>query len=826
MKTSSIPQGKILLKKRFKKTFLLFFFLGGLFFTHLNAQNINGFKIYVAADTTSQLHFHSKVETWQFDEESGISTYEVALADDYSIKIMAKKATAETLHLNVTEGKRKHKFLLFYKEGVNGLQINHDYSDLNKLEEFVKKGTDENLPDPKIVTLVSEADKYFFAQQYEPAQAKYRDVLKFDSANEYAKKQLVQIDNKINEKKKADQKIVDDRYNAAILKANNALSSKNYAKAENGYNEALTIKPGDIYSQNQFAVIEKEKEKNKLEEENHKKEDLYKNYISTGDKAFNAKLYEAAKNAYSQALNVKPGDAIAASRLDELEKQMASALQQEEIRKSDSLYKSYILSADKILLEQSFEEAKIIYTQALSVKPGDKYCNDQLRKIDETLEKQVEIKQQDEKNKALEDQYNTVITLADSAFDKEMWDVAKEQYAAAFKIINKPYPQQRINEMNRKLNDLKKLQDAERQKQEKDSLDILRFNALIKKADNDFENKAFESAKNGYKQALNIKDDQSAKDKLTETQNILTEISMRNKEEKDSIAKQNEINKKYNAVMAKAKIAYANNDYINAQAGFQEACELKPDDAEPKSMIEEVNKKLTELVEAKTIQDKYDSVVAKAELALGNNEYDSALEGYKYALQIKPDEQYYLQKQINYLQIQLAKKDSIVFEQRRVEDRRKKFNDGMNAYNNGRTALRDLRYEDALSEFKKFLDLIPDTSELNTNQYNQQELINFAKAKVQDLNEYLARTKAKDTTKNISNKTPSNLDTSKQKSGGSFLYHRILKKHLKPNYPYWEGTEEKIDYLNGNELCDNKIQIAFEYFDTQRVNFELLCSCI
>src|SRR5436309_2383020 len=112
MNASAIQQGILLLKSITKKIVVILFFLLGMFSIRSAAQNINGFKIQVSADTTTNLTFNSKVVSWQFEEENGFLTYDVGLTnDDTKMKIIATKATAEVLHLNVTEGKRKHKFI-------------------------------------------------------------------------------------------------------------------------------------------------------------------------------------------------------------------------------------------------------------------------------------------------------------------------------------------------------------------------------------------------------------------------------------------------------------------------------------------------------------------------------------------------------------------------------------------------------------------------------------------------------------------------------------------------------------------------------------------
>jgi len=836
-------QQAMLLKNTAKKISVTLFFLFGILSIRLEAQNINGFKIQVSADTATDLIFNSNVESWQFVEGHGPLTYDVSLINDYTMKVIAKKANAEILHLNVIEGKRKHKFILLYKEGVDGLTIRHDYSDLKNLEKFIKNGGEEKKPDPKLIALLAEADRAFQSAQYDEAKVKYEQALQMDASNDHAKKQLTQIDNKIEEKKRSAQTELDDKFNNALLKANTAWLSKKYDEAIKWYNEGLAVKPGDEYAKNQIQVISKKIDDDRLMESARKKDSLFNSYIASAEKAFQDKLYESAINTFTQALSIKPDDAVATAGIKKVEKEIANNKQQEENRKLDTLYKSYIASADKAYLNKLFEEAKLAYMQALNTKPGDKYSNDQLTKIVNELARIAAQKEQEQKNKAIEDQYNAIINLADSAFNMKMWELAKEEYIKASQLINKTYPSQKIEEINKKLEDLKNAKIAENQKRAKDSMDNLKYNALIEKADYDFEKKDYNTAKIKYKEALILKDEQYSKGRITQIENILAAIAARSTAEKDSIARETEISKKYNALITKARVAYTNSNYIDAQSAYEEAAEIRPNEEEPKIKLSEIDTKLADLVKAKDIQDKYDSVTAKADLALGTRNYDTALQLYKEALNIKPDEAYYLQKQIDFLQRQLAKKDSTELEVKKAEDRRQKFNEGMNAYNNGRNALKELRYEDALSEFQKFLHLIPDTSELNTNQYNQQELINFAKAKVKDLQDYIARSKAKDTlnAKNTTNENlPAIADTVAPSFSGGILYYPTQKdlttsdlNEIKLKYPLLDFNQppheqqfnENLNYSKENTLISREMLLQSVELNLQSNSQNVKLSC-
>src|SRR3954470_4323160 len=97
--------------------FLLF--LHG-FFSHSNAeaQNIRGDTIYVEANKVVRVVFPSppgKAEL--LDNDSLERLYEVNDMGGNALSILALKKEAKNQYLEVTEGDRKHLFIISYKEG-------------------------------------------------------------------------------------------------------------------------------------------------------------------------------------------------------------------------------------------------------------------------------------------------------------------------------------------------------------------------------------------------------------------------------------------------------------------------------------------------------------------------------------------------------------------------------------------------------------------------------------------------------------------------------------------------------------------------------------
>jgi hypothetical protein len=147
------------------------------------------------------------------------------------------------------------------------------------------------------------------------------------------------------------------------------------------------------------------------------------------------------------------------------------------------------------------------------------------------------------------------------------------------------------------------------------------------------------------------------------------------------------------------------------------------------------------------VSGKFDSAMARGNIAMADKNYTTAIQNYREAVKLKPLERVAL-SQLQYTQ-QLITRDSLdQAEKQRVainkiqeEVRKKRFDDGMNAYVQYENAAQISNYEDQLYYLKSFLNIIPDASELNTYRFNASAKIDFAKKKIETIRQYLTRIK-------------------------------------------------------------------------------------
>jgi tetratricopeptide (TPR) repeat protein len=490
---------------------------------------------------------------------------------------------------------------------------------------------------------VLKGDKAFAAGKYDEARLAFSDAQKIKPGEKYPDQKLTDIADILNAKEEsAAKKLISEKereqnakYDAFIDKGNKALLNKQYDAAKTSYNAALAIKPNDITASGKLLDIEDAMNKAKaaeLEKETLAKQkaidDNYAAAILKADKALGAKNYETAKTEYYNAQKLKPSEPYPQLKLTEINNQFAEIQLKfaREKEKSES-YKKAIASADKAFDEKNYTDAKLSYNQALSVKNDDAYARGKLTAI-EKIEEENSIKASQQALLALNNRYDSIISIADKQYAANDFTKAKQTYADAIDLIpNKSYPSSQIRLIQRKEYEI-----AEKIKTDK-------FNALITKGDQEFSSKTYESAKSFYSQALDVKPDEEYPKKQLAILNDPSELERYGKREEQKV---------YNQLVDAADKAFKNGKFDEALKNYKKALEMKPEVPYVTYKLNQINDSLQaistaeqrrlEAIEQKKNDDKFNGLVAEADKELAGGNLASARKIYSDALAVKPDE--------------------------------------------------------------------------------------------------------------------------------------------------------------------------------------------
>ncbi|GIV26607.1 MAG: hypothetical protein KatS3mg027_0421 [Bacteroidia bacterium] len=527
-------------------------------------------------------------------------------------------------------------------------------------EELANKKKQEEL-EAKYSAAIKKGDEAFGKKDWNTAKSAYNEALGYKPNEKYPKDKLAEIEKMIAEElaNKKKQEELEAKYSAAIKKGDEAFGKKDWNAAKSAYNEALGYKPNEKYPKDKLAEIEKLiaeelANKKKQEEEMKKQQELEAKYqaaIKKGDEAFGKKDWNTAKSAYNEALGYKPNEKYPKDKLAEIEKMIAEELankkKQEEL---EAKYSAAIKKGDEAFGKKDWNTAKSAYNEALGYKPNEKYPKDKLAEIEKMIAEELANKKKQEeemkKQQELEAKYQAAIKKGDEAFGKKDWNTAKSAYNEALGYKpNEKYPKDKLAEIEKLIAE----ELANKKKQEE--LEA-KYSAAIKKGDEAFGKKDWNTAKSAYNEALGYKPNEKyPKDKLAEIEKMIAEELANKKKQEEEMKKQQELEAKYQAAIKKGDEAFGKKDWNTAKSAYNEALGYKPNEKYPKDKLAEIEKLIAEELANKKKQEeemkkqqeleaKYQAAIKKGDEAFGKKDWNAAKSAYNEALGYKPNEKY------------------------------------------------------------------------------------------------------------------------------------------------------------------------------------------
>lgn len=493
---------------------------------------------------------------------------------------------------------------------------------------FVYKEQDKKYRDQ-----IALADNLFRDKDFIPAIAAYETASGMKPDEDYPKRKIEEIHRlqKEAERNKKFEAKRNQAYQDYISRADSYFDSKEYTLARQDYFSASEIKPDESYPKNRIAEIDKifadrEKERVRKAADN----EAYKRILAEADKLFGKKNWTEAREKYSGALRIKPQEAYPAGQISEIDKILkAEELAKMKAAELEEQYAKRIKEGDVQFEADQLELAKNSYSLALELKPGEKYPEERINEIDRILDERDRLLAQ--KNE-LEKNYTTFIQKADQYYKTEQWVFAREAYEKALNLKpNEKYPLSQI----KAIDEILAQQAAELKKyQEKKA----RYDEYLRLADNFFNRDAYDEATNNYKLALEIFPDEAyPADQLTKIEQLKLERARKEKELK-------ELQALYDEHISKADQLFATKEYSSSKNEYQQALILFPDKEYPAGQISKIDRILSEIArakeEARHREEAYRVAISKADSLFNVKKYTAAIDPYKSAQGIKPDEKY------------------------------------------------------------------------------------------------------------------------------------------------------------------------------------------
>ena len=544
---------------------------------------------------------------------------------------------------------------------------------------------------------VASGDQLFAARQYEQAKTAYNEAAGLKNNEKYPRDQVVKIDNIINTMRQAD-----ENYKQRIAEAEANFGNRKYTEALASYQAASVLKPAEAYPKTQIDKI------NQLLAEQKKQDEQFLSYVTAADRLFESANYTEAITTYRKALELKPAEKYPSEKITESEKQIADVQARQEtyniaiaegekrleakeyenalaaykkanatmpaekmpvqkiaeiqlildkIKAENERYAQAIANGDKFYTTEKYREALEPYQTATTIKPDEKYPQEQITLINQKL---ADLKK-------LDDDYQLLITEALSMMGAGKYDEAKNSFNKALVLKQgEKLPKDKLSEIEGILaalqlkeenysrtmqsatalyssNDLagavKMYRDAllikpgEKIPQERiaaieseiKAIDE-KYNNAVALGDANLASKKLMDATNAYQAALEIKPAENyPKTRIAEINAALT-------------AQKEEMDRMYNTYISEADKLAADKDYAGAKSAYTKAAGIKPAEAYPKQRIAEVTKINEEIELARRAE--YTKALGEADKLYNTKIFDLAIDAYDAASLINPNDTY------------------------------------------------------------------------------------------------------------------------------------------------------------------------------------------
>jgi serine/threonine protein kinase len=555
-----------------------------------------------------------------------------------------------------------------------------------------KRNEDLQLTNEKTLDQILEtADQLFKEVKLEEARSAYLIALKIKPDKEYAHQQIEKIDQQLNEQKLIDlkQKELDNSLNELVNKADLLFEEEKFNQALDVYSEAQKKKPDDQYLRNRIRITRSVIDVlEKTGKEKREKDNLLSSLINNGNSLLLQNKFEEAKASFKTASNLSPDNQDVRDKLTIIEQKITNQKKQEsEVKELEKSYTDLLERGNDALSSGNLRGAIVYFEQAAQLKPHEKSPKDNIQNLRTIL--QILEKTDEEKDDKLQ-AYNKAIETASLLLKKNQLEEAKATFEIAYSIKDTPEVRKRINDVQKRIEDLKSEKAKEQQKEEN-------YQRLISQAYDLYNSNHLEESMECYQKATALKPEENyPKDRIKGIKATLEALKRADQEKK----KQNE---EYNALIKKAEKHLAAGDLLEARSIYQQSLKFKQDSELPISKIQEIETKILHIDPAHTkvpIKKLIDELIRLGEKYESGGNHLLASKAYQKARELAPNNKL-IAKKANELQEKLPETARIDLDKQAQEgDYYSTIVTGLNYHERK-------NYKKASQFFKKALDLKP-----------------------------------------------------------------------------------------------------------------------
>ena len=564
-----------------------------------------------------------------FDE--AIKNYQEALGikDDEAIKTKLDDAIRqkEELEKKLEEERKKNEQYAALLATADDLFSKEDLEDAKgKYEEALKLKPEESIPQRKIEEIdklladikaeeeltvkykqkMEEGQASFDQKDYDAALASYKEASELKPLQQDPKEKIKEIED-ILEK----ERLAKEQYDKYVLEGDQFASTEAYEEAVEKYELARKINETDEITKKISDALEAMRAISEAKEKERQLNAEYAKLIEKADGERDSDDLDNAVSSYKAALELKSEESYPQEEIDKINAILEQRrLEAEAKKKAEEEYKAIIADADSKFDNESWEESKAKYQEAIALRSDDEYPKNRVKEIDAKLK---EIADLEAKKKA----YEAAMLAGQKAFDSKTYEEAIAKFEEAKGIDSEQTePQKKIDEINQILADLKSAAEKE-----------AAYAAAMEAANTLRDAKTYDKAKSEYQKALTFKEnDETALSEIEKIDQILADQ-----------AKAAELEAQFNALVKAGDEAYGKKTYAEAKAKYTEAIALIASE-EVDEKIKLCDDKLKEFEDLAAQKAKFDQLVEEADNLFNNEKWAESIEKYEEAKAIESND--------------------------------------------------------------------------------------------------------------------------------------------------------------------------------------------
>ncbi len=446
---------------------------------------------------------------------------------------------------------------------------------------------------------LKQADSLFHKQEMDNARAQYQMALNLKKNETYPRQQIIKID-KI---KQAELKKLQAGYARLIKRADSLFRNRKYLAARDVFEQAVDIKPNDIYPQKQLKEIEKQLEAQAARD---KLNGRYQSLLAEAGQLTEAGNYDLAISKYKQAGLLKPKESYPVNKITAVRKLIAQVKQQKE---RDEKFKNQLALGKNLQNDGRLADARKAFESALKIKPGESFPLKQIHSIDSLIRKK-------EVQARLDADYRKAMSTGNEFLKHQAYSEALASFKKAAGL--KPeasLPLTKIQVVNKKLASIEKARKLQKA-----------YDELITKAENLLKQEKYELAKGQFEKALAMKSGEVyPKQKISEINTLLVRLE----KEKDQ---------RYAEALREADSLFNVRNFQEARSQYDLAQSIKPSETYPVQQIKICKQALAEQLKQKKAA--YALAIADADKLYASKIFDKAIRAYERAKKAVPSETY------------------------------------------------------------------------------------------------------------------------------------------------------------------------------------------